>query len=144
MASNNLSPNYAHSIGAAVTPSSDPTVDLKTLVTALESLLNLAQSQLNLPTSSSTPESSARLDSLSINTTSSSPHASSTKSKASSNNSDLGQGELGDIVYVEVETLDETLDAESVFGTVEAVKTVSDLFMRLMLFFCDVVGALLN
>ena len=34
---------------------------------------------------------------------------------------DFAQGELGDIVYVEVETLDETLDAESVFGTVEAV-----------------------
>ncbi len=42
---------------------------------------------------------------------------------------DFAQGELGDIVYVEVETLDETLDAEEVFGTVEAVKTVSDLFM---------------
>ena len=38
---------------------------------------------------------------------------------------------LGDIVYVEVETLDETLEAEAVFGTVEAVKTVSDLFMPL-------------
>ena len=44
---------------------------------------------------------------------------------------DFAQGELGDIVYVEVETLDETLGAESVFGTVEAVKTVSDLFMPL-------------
>ena len=44
---------------------------------------------------------------------------------------DFAQGELGDIVYVEVETLDETLVAESVFGTVEAVKTVSDLFMPL-------------
>lgn len=42
---------------------------------------------------------------------------------------DFAQGELGDIVYVEVETLDETLDREEVFGTVEAVKTVSDLFM---------------
>ena len=42
---------------------------------------------------------------------------------------DFAQGELGDIVYVEVETLDETLEAEEVFGTVEAVKTVSDLFM---------------
>ena len=39
--------------------------------------------------------------------------------------------ELGDIVYVEVETVDETLDAEEVFGTVEAVKTVSDLFLPL-------------
>mgnify|MGYP001150324243 FL=1 len=44
---------------------------------------------------------------------------------------DFAQGELGDIVYVEVETLDETLAAEEVFGTVEAVKTVSDLFMPL-------------
>ncbi len=42
---------------------------------------------------------------------------------------DFAQGELGDIVYVEVETLDDTLDKEEVFGTVEAVKTVSDLFM---------------
>ncbi len=42
---------------------------------------------------------------------------------------DFAQGELGDIVYVEVETVDETLEAEEVFGTVEAVKTVSDLFM---------------
>ena len=42
---------------------------------------------------------------------------------------DFAQGELGDIVYVEVETLDETLDIEEVFGTVEAVKTVSDLFL---------------
>ena len=42
---------------------------------------------------------------------------------------DFAQGELGDIVYVEVETLDETLEADEVFGTVEAVKTVSDLFL---------------
>jgi len=42
---------------------------------------------------------------------------------------DFAQGELGDIVYVEVETLDENLAKEEVFGTVEAVKTVSDLFM---------------
>ena len=41
----------------------------------------------------------------------------------------FAQSELGDIVYVEVETLDETLDKEEVFGTIEAVKTVSDLFM---------------
>ena len=41
----------------------------------------------------------------------------------------FAQGELGDIVYVEVDTLEETLDKEEVFGTVEAVKTVSDLFM---------------
>ncbi len=44
---------------------------------------------------------------------------------------DFAQGELGDIVYVEVETLDETLTKEEVFGTVEAVKTVSDLFLPL-------------
>ena len=42
---------------------------------------------------------------------------------------DFAQSELGDIVYVEVDTLEETLDKEEVFGTVEAVKTVSDLFM---------------
>jgi glycine cleavage system H protein len=42
---------------------------------------------------------------------------------------DFAQGELGDIVYVEVETVGETVDKEEVFGTVEAVKTVSDLFM---------------
>jgi glycine cleavage system H protein len=42
---------------------------------------------------------------------------------------DFAQSELGDIVYVEVETLDEELDKEEVFGTVEAVKTVSDLFL---------------
>lgn len=44
---------------------------------------------------------------------------------------DFAQGELGDIVYVEVETLDESLDKDEVFGTVEAVKTVSDLFLPL-------------
>jgi len=44
---------------------------------------------------------------------------------------DFAQGELGDIVYVEVETVDETLDQEEIFGTVEAVKTVSDLFLPL-------------
>lgn len=44
---------------------------------------------------------------------------------------DFAQSELGDIVYVEVETLDETLAAEDIFGTVEAVKTVSDLFLPL-------------
>jgi glycine cleavage system H protein len=42
---------------------------------------------------------------------------------------DFAQSELGDIVYVEVDALDEILDADSVFGTVEAVKTVSDLFL---------------
>ncbi len=42
---------------------------------------------------------------------------------------DYAQGELGDIVFVEVETEGEELDAEEVFGTIEAVKTVSDLFL---------------
>tara|TARA_B100002052_G_C15580016_1_gene461820 strand:- start:168 stop:545 length:378 start_codon:yes stop_codon:yes gene_type:complete len=42
---------------------------------------------------------------------------------------DFAQSELGDIVFVEVDTEGEILDAEEVFGTVEAVKTVSDLFM---------------
>lgn len=44
---------------------------------------------------------------------------------------DFAQGELGDIVYVEVETVDETLGKDEVFGSVEAVKTVSDLFLPL-------------
>jgi glycine cleavage system H protein len=44
---------------------------------------------------------------------------------------DFAQSELGDIVYVEVETVGETLEADEVFGTVEAVKTVSDLFLPL-------------
>ena len=44
---------------------------------------------------------------------------------------DFAQGELGDIVYVEVETEGESLDAHEVFGTIEAVKTVSDLFLPL-------------
>ena len=44
---------------------------------------------------------------------------------------DFAQGELGDIVYVEVETIDESLDKDEVFGSVEAVKTVSDLFLPL-------------
>ena len=42
---------------------------------------------------------------------------------------DFAQGELGDIVYVEIETEGEELDQEEVFGSIEAVKTVSDLFM---------------
>ncbi len=42
---------------------------------------------------------------------------------------DFAQGELGDIVYVEVETEGESLDAQEVFGTIEAVKTVSDMFL---------------
>ena len=44
---------------------------------------------------------------------------------------DFAQGELGDIVYVDVETVDETIEQNEVFGSVEAVKTVSDLFMPL-------------
>lgn len=44
---------------------------------------------------------------------------------------DFAQRELGDIVYVEIETLDEEIEENEVFGTVEAVKTVSDLFMPL-------------
>lgn len=44
---------------------------------------------------------------------------------------DFAQKELGDIVFVEVDTVDEELDKEEVFGTIEAVKTVSDLFMPL-------------
>lgn len=44
---------------------------------------------------------------------------------------DFAQSELGDIVYVEVETVDESLDQDEVFGSVEAVKTVSDLFLPL-------------
>ena len=42
---------------------------------------------------------------------------------------DFAQGELGDVVYVEIETKGDTLGKEEVFGTIEAVKTVSDLFM---------------
>lgn len=42
---------------------------------------------------------------------------------------EFAQSELGDIVYVEIETVGETVDQEEVFGSVEAVKTVSDLFM---------------
>lgn len=42
---------------------------------------------------------------------------------------DFAQGELGDIVYVDVDTLDDTVEEGEVFGSVEAVKTVSDLFM---------------
>jgi glycine cleavage system H protein len=44
---------------------------------------------------------------------------------------EFAQGELGDIVYVEIETEGETLEKESIFGSIEAVKTVSDLFMPL-------------
>jgi glycine cleavage system H protein len=42
---------------------------------------------------------------------------------------DFAQGELGDVVFIEIETLGETLKKEEVFGTIEAVKTVSDMFM---------------
>jgi len=42
---------------------------------------------------------------------------------------DFAQGELGDIVFLEIETLGDTLQKEEVFGTIEAVKTVSDMFM---------------
>ncbi len=55
---------------------------------------------------------------------------------------DFAQGELGDIVYVEVETEGESLDAGEVFGTVEAVKTVSDLFMPVSGEVIEVNGAL--
>ncbi|MBT7656046.1 MAG: glycine cleavage system protein GcvH [Flavobacteriales bacterium] len=51
--------------------------------------------------------------------------------KATVGITDFAQGELGDIVYIEIETLDEAVAQEEVFGTVEAVKTVSDLFMPL-------------
>ncbi len=44
---------------------------------------------------------------------------------------DFAQGELGDIVYIEIETQGESIDSGEIFGTVEAVKTVSDLFMPL-------------
>jgi glycine cleavage system H protein len=44
---------------------------------------------------------------------------------------DFAQGELGDIVFIEIETVGETLKKEEVFGTIEAVKTVSDMFMPL-------------
>ena len=50
---------------------------------------------------------------------------------ATSGITDFAQGELGDIVYVEIQTIGETLNHGDVFGTVEAVKTVSDLFMPL-------------
>ena len=42
---------------------------------------------------------------------------------------DFAQGELGDVVFIEIETVGETLKSEEVFGTIEAVKTVSDMFM---------------
>ena len=57
---------------------------------------------------------------------------------------DFAQGELGDIVFVEIETKGQTLDAHAVFGTVEAVKTVSDLFMPLTGTILEVNDALAN
>jgi len=57
---------------------------------------------------------------------------------------DFAQGELGDIVFVEIETKGQTLDAHAVFGTVEAVKTVSDLYMPLTGTILEVNDALAN
>jgi len=57
---------------------------------------------------------------------------------------DFAQGELGDIVFVEIETKGQTLDAHTVFGTVEAVKTVSDLYMPLTGTILEVNDALAN
>ena len=56
----------------------------------------------------------------------------------------FAQGELGDIVFVEIETKGQTLDAHAVFGTVEAVKTVSDLYMPLTGTILEVNDALAN
>ncbi|NQV53420.1 MAG: glycine cleavage system protein GcvH [Flavobacteriales bacterium] len=55
---------------------------------------------------------------------------------------DYAQGELGDVVYIEIESEGEALDQEEVFGTVEAVKTVSDLFMPISGEVIEVNGAL--
>lgn len=57
---------------------------------------------------------------------------------------DFAQSELGDIVYVEIETVGKPLDAEAVFGTVEAVKTVSDLFLPVSGTITEVNPALAN
>jgi len=57
---------------------------------------------------------------------------------------DFAQGELGDIVYVEIETVGKPLEAEAVFGTVEAVKTVSDLFLPVSGTISEVNPALAN
>ena len=57
---------------------------------------------------------------------------------------DFAQGELGDIVFVEIETKGQTLDVHAVFGTVEAVKTVSDLYMPLTGTILEVNDALAN
>ncbi len=55
---------------------------------------------------------------------------------------DFAQRELGDIVYVDINTVGQSLDAETVFGTVEAVKTVSDLFLPIAGTITEVNGAL--
>ena len=55
---------------------------------------------------------------------------------------DFAQGELGDIVYIDINTIGTTLAAEAVFGTVEAVKTVSDLFLPIAGTFLEVNPAL--
>lgn len=57
---------------------------------------------------------------------------------------DFAQGELGDIVFVDIPSLNKTLQAEAVFGTVEAVKTVSDLFLPVAGTITEVNGALAN
>lgn len=57
---------------------------------------------------------------------------------------DFAQGELGDIVFVEIETEGETLNKEEVFGTIEAVKTVSDLYMPVTGKVIEINPALLN
>jgi glycine cleavage system H protein len=57
---------------------------------------------------------------------------------------DFAQGELGDIVFVEIETQGQTMDAHAVFGTVEAVKTVSDLYMPVAGTILEVNGDLAN
>ncbi|MEP7279260.1 MAG: glycine cleavage system protein GcvH [Bacteroidota bacterium] len=57
---------------------------------------------------------------------------------------DFAQGELGDIVYVDIDTVGKTLDAEAIFGTVEAVKTVSDLFLPVSGTITEVNTALAN
>lgn len=55
---------------------------------------------------------------------------------------DFAQSQLGDIVYVEIETLDEEIEGDEVFGSVEAVKTVSDLYMPITGTVIEVNGAL--
>ncbi|GAC1428769.1 MAG: glycine cleavage system protein GcvH [Chitinophagaceae bacterium] len=57
---------------------------------------------------------------------------------------DFAQGELGDIVYVDIDTVGKTLESQAVFGTVEAVKTVSDLFLPVSGIINEVNPALAN